>query len=59
MWIYQNKNIQIDSQVFALTKDPSNIITADTIGMIVGVVISCLIIIALVISIAYFCPWYS
>jgi hypothetical protein len=59
MWIYQNKNIQIDSQVFASTKDPSNIITADTIGMIVGVVISCLIIIALVISIAYFCPWYS
>jgi hypothetical protein len=59
MWIHQNKNIQIDSQVFPSTKDSPNIITADTIGMIVGVVISCLIIIALVISIAYFCPWYS
>ena len=58
MWIYQNKNIRIDSQVFTSTKDPSSIITGDTICLIVGVILSCLIIIAIVISIAYFCPWY-
>ena len=58
MWIFKNKNIRIDSQIFTSTKDPSTIITDDTIGMIVGVTLASLIIIAFVIFVAYFCPWY-
>ena len=57
MYLYQSKNILIHSPLFTPTKDPSTIISGDTIGMIVGVSISVLILVALIVFFAYFCPW--